>query len=85
MSQPDPIRQLKEMVEKEARGLTPTVLTVKFEETSGTENNQRWSCTYYLEGRFLSTSDGEFRKRKDAQRNAAAEGLRKLTITRSRM
>lgn len=84
MPQQDPIQRLKEMVERGARGRTSVVLTVEFKETSGKEHDQRWSCTYYLEGQVLSTSDGEFRKQKDAQRNAAEEGLRILT-TRSRM
>jgi hypothetical protein len=86
MPQQDPIQKLKEMVEKGARARTPIVLRVEFKETSGTENNQRWSCTYYLEGQVLSTSDDdrEFTKQKDAQRNAAEQGLRVLR-TRSRM
>jgi hypothetical protein len=86
MSQQDPIQQLKELVEKRARGRTPSVLTFDFDETTGTENAHRWTCTYYLEGQFLSQSmsDREFTKKKDAQRNAAEEGLRRLT-TRSRM
>lgn len=79
MSQ-DYISQLKEMIERSTRAPISSVLKIDFRETTGTESNQRWVCTYYIgtERTFLSRSVGEFTKKKDAQQDAARTGLRVL-------